>query len=71
MKRSQNITTEVKEKYFLQGRILLRKFSKKIKIYIYNIVITVVLQMGYTLYIIKIIVSIMNINENIIVIDNN
>ena len=38
-----------------------KNFIKKIQqIYIYNIVITVVLQMGHTLYIIKIIVSIMN-----------
>ena len=34
--------------------------KNNIYIYIYNIVITVELQMGHTLYIIKIIVSIMN-----------
>ena len=45
--------------FFYKEEFLLRKFSKK-TIYIYNIVITVELQMGHTLYIIKIIVSIMN-----------
>ena len=45
---------------FLQGRIFIKKIQQKNNIYIYNIVITVVLQMGHTLYIIKIIVSIMN-----------
>ena len=46
---------------FLQGIIFIKKIQqKKQYIYIYNIVITVVLQMGRTLYIIKIIVSIMN-----------
>ena len=44
---------------FLQGRIFIKKIQQK-TIYIYNIVITVELQMGHTLYIIKIIVSIMN-----------
>ena len=44
---------------FYKEEFLLRKFSKK-TIYIYNIVITVELQMGHTLYIIQIIVSIMN-----------
>ena len=45
---------------FLQGRIFIKKIQQKKTIYIYNIVITVELQMGHTLYIIKIIVSIMD-----------
>ena len=61
---SEKIANEFNNFFFLllfyKEEFLLRKFSKKQYIYIYNIVITVELQMGHTLYIIKIIVSIMN-----------
>ena len=57
--------------YFFTSKNFIKNIQQNIYIYIYNIVVTVVLQMGYTLYIIKIIVSIMNHYKNIIVIDNN
>ena len=63
----QNHTTrqhrESAQTLFFTRKNFIKKIQSKtiyIYIYIYNIVITVVLQMGHTLYIIKIIVSIMN-----------